>query len=168
MKLRPPSGSNARRLPGVLGAMTNVECRMAKSRHSSFVIRHSRRTAAFTLAEVLAALVFMAIVIPVVVECLHIASQAGEVAQRKSEAARVAERILNESIVTTNWNQSAQNGTVQDGKREFDWTLQNEPWNQDPIRLLTVQVKYTVQGRDYSVQLSTLADGSFSSSMTNN
>jgi len=139
---------------------------MGKSRHSSFVIRHS--CAAFTLAEVLAALVFMAIVIPVVVECLHVASQAGEVAQRKTEAARVAERILNESIVTTNWNQSAQNGTVQDGMRQFDWTLQNEPWNQDPMRLLTVQVKYTVQGRDYSVQLSTLADGSFSSSMTNN
>jgi type II secretory pathway pseudopilin PulG len=139
---------------------------MGKSRHWSFVIRHS--CAAFTLAEVLAALVFMAIVIPVVVECLHVASQAGEVAQRKTEAARVAERILNESIVTTNWNQSAQNGTVQDGMRQFDWTLQNEPWNQDPMRLLTVQVKYTVQGRDYSVQLSTLADGSFSSSTTNN
>ena len=127
-----------------------------------------RRSEAFTLAEVLAALVFMAIVVPVVVECLHIASQAGEVAQRKGEATRVAERILNESIVTTNWNQSSQSGTVADGKREFDWTLQNEPWNQDPIRLLTVQVKYTVQGRDYTVHLSTLADGSFSSSMTNN
>jgi type II secretory pathway pseudopilin PulG len=168
MKLRRLPASSARWWPGALPAMTNDECRVAQSRHSSSVSRHSRRSAAFTLAEVLAALVFMAIVIPVVVECLHIASQAGEVAQRKSEAARVAERVLNESIVTTNWNQSAQNGTVQDGKREFNWTLQNEPWNQDPIRLLTVQVKYTVQGRDYSVQLSTLADGSFSSSMTNN
>jgi type II secretory pathway pseudopilin PulG len=148
--------------------MTNDEPRMADPRHSSFVIRHSKRSAAFTLAEVLAAMMFMAIVIPVVVECLHVASQAGEVAQRKTEAARVAERILNESIVTTNWNQSAQNGTVEDGSREFNWTLQNEPWNQDPMRLLTVQVKYSVQGRDYSVQLSTLADGSFSSSMTNN
>jgi type II secretory pathway pseudopilin PulG len=131
---------------------------------------HPRNTlrSGFTLAEVLAALVFMAIVIPVVVECLHVATQAGEVAQRKTEATRVAERILNESIVTTNWDQSTQNGTVEEGLRQFDWTLQNEPWNQDPIRLLTVQVKYTVQGRDYSVHLSTLADGSFSSSMTNN
>jgi hypothetical protein len=111
---------------------------------------------------VLAAMVFMAIVIPVVVECLHVATQANEVAERKSEAARVAERILNENIVTTNWNQSAQNGTASDGTKQFDWTLQNEPWSQDPIRLLTVQVKYTVQGRDYTVQLSTLADGSFS------
>jgi len=33
---------------------------------------------------------------------------------------------------------------------------------------LTVEVKYKVQGKDYSVKLSTIADGSFSSSMTNN
>jgi type II secretory pathway pseudopilin PulG len=148
--------------------MPNAECRMAGSRHSSFGIRHSKRSAAFTLAEVLAAMAFMAILIPVIVECVQIATRAGEVAQRKNEAARVAERILNESIVTTNWNQSAQNGTVEDGMRQFNWTLQNEPWNQDPIRLLTVDVKYNVQGKEYSVQLSTLADGSFSSSMTNN
>jgi type II secretory pathway pseudopilin PulG len=134
--------------------------------HSSKACR--QRRAAFTLAEVLCAMAFLAILIPVVAECLSIASRAGEVAERKTEAARVAERILNESIVTTNWNQSAQSGTVNDGMREFSWTLDNTPWNQDPIRLLTVQVKYTVQGRDYSVQLSTLADGSFSSSMTNN
>src|SRR5438128_966804 len=49
-------------------------------------------TSAFTLAEVLASLVFMAILIPVALEGLHIASRAGEVAARKSEAALVAER----------------------------------------------------------------------------
>ena len=158
MKLARQSNSNDCRLP-------IADCRLAKARYSSFVIR--RRCAAFTLAEVLAAMVFLVILIPVIAECLNIASRAGEVAERKTEAARVAERILNESIVTTNWNQSSQSGTVNDGMREFEWTLQNEPWNQDPIRLLTVEVKYKVQDRDYSVQLSTLADGSFSSSMTN-
>jgi type II secretory pathway pseudopilin PulG len=126
------------------------------------------RTAAFTLAEVLAAMAFLAILIPVIAECLSIASRAGDVAERKSAAVRVADRILNESIVTTNWNQSSQSGTVNEGVREFDWTLQNEPWNQEPIRLLTVEVKYKVQGKDYTVKLSTIADGSFSSSMTNN
>jgi type II secretory pathway pseudopilin PulG len=123
--------------------------------------------AAFTLAEVLAALAFMAIVIPVVVECLHVASRAGEVAQRKAEAARVAERLLNESIITGSWNQSAQSGTVEDGMRQFNWTLSNDPWSQNPMRQLSVEVKYSVQGLDYSVQLSTLVDGS-SSYSTNN
>ena len=68
--------------------------------------RHARcgASAGFTLAEVLAALMFLAIVIPTAVEVLHIASLAGEVAARKSEAARMADRVLSESIVTTNWS----------------------------------------------------------------
>src|SRR5579862_4318584 len=113
MKLRPHRTRKATGSPS--SPTTNAECRMANRSHSSFVIRHSKFRAAFTLAEVLAAMAFMAILIPIVAECLTIASRAGEVAQRKSEAARVAERILNENIVTTNWNQSAQSGTVEDG-----------------------------------------------------
>ncbi len=140
------------------------------SDEKALALRRLRRArmAAFTLAEVLAAMAFLTILIPVIAECLSIATRAGEVAERKTEAVRVADRILNESIVTTNWNQSSQSGTANDGIRQFDWTLQNEPWNQDPMRLLTVQVKYTVQGKDYNLQLSTIVDGSFSSSMTNN
>lgn len=102
----------------------------------------------------------MAIVIPVAIHALTIASRAGMVAERKAVAARVAERVLNESIVTTNWNQSAQSGVVIEGAREFQWTLHNEAWTENPMRLLTVEVKYSVQGNDYSVRLSTLADGS--------
>ena len=160
MKLPQRQTSNSRLTRGSASRlMTNDKSRMGKTRHSSFVIR--RWCAAFTLAEVLAAMAFLAILIPVIAECLAIASRAGEVATRKTEAVRVADRILNESIVTTNWNQSSQSGTVNEGIRQFDWTLNNEPWNQDPIRLLTVQVKYSVQGKEYTVQLSTLADGSF-------
>src|SRR5882724_5726688 len=119
-------------------------------------------TCAFTLAEVLAALVFMAILIPVALEGLSIASRAGEVAVRKNEAALVAERILNENIVTTNWNRSVQSGTVRQGPREFPWTLRNDAWNQDPngstLRLVSVEVKYSVQGQERAFTLSTLAD----------
>jgi type II secretory pathway pseudopilin PulG len=115
---------------------------------------------AFTLAEVLAALAFLAILIPVIVQCMSIASRANEVALRKSHAARVAENVLNESIVTTNWVQSSQSGTVEDGREQYNWTMANNPWTQDPIRQLTVDVKYSVQGKEYSVQLSTLVDQS--------
>ena len=142
--------------------------------------------AGFTLAEVLAALLFMAIVIPVAVQGLQIANRAGAVAQRKSQAARIAERVLNETIVTTNWTQSSQAGTVYEGTREFRWTLRTEPWNQNltnqvpaeassmgqllggqpqvtatassqtTLNLLSVEVTYTVQNRDYQLRLSTL------------
>ena len=133
--------------------------------------RFSRANAAFTLAEVLAALVFMAIVIPVAIEGLSVASRAGEVAARKAEASLVAERVLNENLVTTNWGSAVQNGTVRQGARDFNWTLRNEPWNQDPnlnqINLLSVEVKYAAQGHDYSVKLSTLIDNTPPPAQTN-
>jgi type II secretory pathway pseudopilin PulG len=140
-------------------------------RHPAFRhARWSRGIAGFTLAEVLAALVFMAILIPVALEGLSIASRAGEVAVRKSEAALVAERILNESIVMTNWNSAVQNGTLRQGLREFRYSFRNDPWVQDPnqsaMRQLSVEVLFTAQGRDYSVKMSTLVDSTSAFSQT--
>ena len=113
--------------------------------------------AAFTLAEVLAALLFLAIVIPAAVEAFHISSLAGEVAARKGAAARVADRILNESLVTTNWGGGTQSGTTSEGNLDFRWTLTTENWPQDSMQLLTAEVKFYAKGHDYSVKLSTLA-----------
>ena len=117
---------------------------------------------AFTLAEVLAALLFMAIVVPVAVEGLHIASLAGAVAERKGEAARVAQRLLEESLVTTNWNQAVQRGDITEGQRQFRWTLRSDPWNQDPsqnvMQQVSVEVFFTAQNREYSVRMSTLVN----------
>src|SRR5438552_3602864 len=120
----------------------------------------SGANAAFTLAEVLAALVFMSIVIPVALQGLRIANLAGQVAVRKSEATRVAERVLNESIVTTNWNKAGVSGIINEGTHQFRWLLRNETWTQEPIRLVSVQVDFAVQGQDYDVRLSTLVDNS--------
>jgi len=114
--------------------------------------------AAFTLAEVMVAMLFLAIVIPVAVEVLSIASRAGEVAVRKSAAARVADRVLNQSIVTTNWsNGGLQSGTITEGVMDFRWRLTTQTWPADSMTLLTAEVTYPVQGNDYSVKLSTLA-----------
>ena len=122
----------------------------------AWTIRRGNESA-FTLAEVLAALLFLAIVIPAAVEAFHISSLAGEVAARKGAAARVAERILNESLVTTNWNHGTQNGTATEGALDFQWTLSSETWPQGAMQLVTAEVKFMAKGHDYSVKLSTLA-----------
>jgi type II secretory pathway pseudopilin PulG len=116
------------------------------------------RNSAFTLAECLAALLFMAIVIPAAVEALHVASLAGEVAARKGEAARIADRVLNQSIVMTNWNSGGQNGTVTEGANDFHWTLSSQNWPQDTMELLTAEVTFTAQSHNYTVKMSTLAN----------
>ncbi len=125
--------------------------------------------AAFTLAEVLAAMLFLAIVIPTAVEALHISSLAGEVAARKGAAARIADRVLNESLVTTNWTGSGQSGTVSEGAIDYRWTLSAQNWPQAQnsasalnsmitMEMLTAQVTFQAQGKDYSVKLNTLAN----------
>ena len=85
--------------------------------------RANSMRAGFTLAEVLAALALMAIIIPVALHGVHVASLAGEVAQRKTLATRIGERLLNETVVTRQWNQSVQNGTEQAGSYNFRWTI---------------------------------------------
>jgi len=108
----------------------------------------------------MAAMLFLAIVIPAAVEALHISSLAGEVAVRKGAAARIADRVLNESLIMTNWNNGVQNGTVSEGVLSFRWTLTSQAWPVDAMQLLTAEVKYQAQGKDYSVKLSTLANPS--------
>jgi Tfp pilus assembly protein PilV len=107
----------------------------------------------FTLAEVLAAMMFMAIVIPVAISGLGVASRAGEVAVRKTEASLLADR---------NWNQSVQTGNLRQGRHEFRYRLKSENWNEDPnqngMRLLSVEVIFTAKGSDYAVRMSTLVD----------
>lgn len=131
---------------------------VSRGRKSCHLSRVTCHASAYTLIEVLAALLLLAIVIPVAIEALHTASMAGEVAAHKGEAARIADNVLNQSIITTNWNFGVQNGTINDGGRQFAWTLSSQTWPVDSaMELLTAQVQFSVQGRDYSVQSSTLA-----------
>lgn len=120
-----------------------------------------RARAGFTLAEVLAALAFMAIVIPVAIEGLRIANLAGQVGLRKATACRIAERVLNDWVVQEQSQASATpRGTIQEGSAEYQWNVRVEPWNQDTMRLATAEVIYMVQGREYDVRVSTLVDTS--------
>ena len=117
-----------------------------------------RRSAGFTLAEVLAALVFMAIVIPVAVQGLRVANLSGQVAERKGIATRLADRLLTELVVTGQWKQSAQSGTVQEDHGQYHWQLRNDVWAKDTMRQVSIQVTFAAQGQDYDVVLTTLVD----------
>src|ERR1044071_3469444 len=109
-------------------ALQGVTSRSFRTPHSAL------RTSGFTLAEVLAALLFLAIVIPVAVEALHISSLAGQLAARKGQAAHIADRILNESLVTTNWSRGTQTGTISEGTLDFQYKLSTEIWPQDAMQ----------------------------------
>ena len=117
-----------------------------------------RALGGFTLVEVLAALLFMAILVPVTMQAVRIASRAGQVGERKVVAARVAERVLNEMLATGGVRQNSGSGRIEERHRIYDWTMRSEPWREDQMSLVTVTVKYEVQGQEYDVTLATLFD----------
>ena len=130
---------------------------------SSFAIHcvpHARlrrpRVGGFTLIEVLAALLMMAIIIPVAMEGMTTASRAGLLGQRRAAAMRIAERVLNETIVENQTAQASNSGTISEGDTVYPWTLRSEGWSVDALTEMTVTVTFTVRGNPYEVSVSTL------------
>jgi prepilin-type N-terminal cleavage/methylation domain-containing protein len=119
----------------------------------------NRSRSGFTLAEVLAALLLMVIVIPVALQGLHIASRAGEVGQRKMIAARIGNKVINELKVMAQLQNSGQTGVVQEHGINYRWTVKNQAWTEDALSQMTVAtvtVSFLAQGQNYDVRLSTL------------
>lgn len=118
--------------------------------------RNSSRRRGFTLAEVLAALLMMAIIIPVAMQGMSIASRAGTLSQRKAAAMRVAERIISELVIEQQTDQSTSSGNMVDGDTTYPWQMRSETWPEDNMIHLTVTVNFTVQGNMYDVSAATL------------
>jgi type II secretion system protein I len=116
------------------------------------------RRGGFTLIELLAAMTLMAIVIPVTMQALAISNRAGQVAQRKAIAARVADTVLNDYVANSQTTRPVQKGVVEEGAYEFQWNITVENWRQDNMRMVTAEVTYPVQGQEYSVATSTLVE----------
>lgn len=122
--------------------------------------RHARAKGGFTLAEVLAALVFMAIVIPVAVQALRIGARASESALRKDAATRIARQALDEAVVVSSPTGGSQRGSVSENQVNYQWEVRSEAWQVSQLRLLTARVSYAVQGANQEIQLTTLASPS--------
>ena len=116
------------------------------------------RQRGFTFVEILAAMLFMAIVIPVTVEGIMIANRAGVAAERKRVAVGLADMLLTKKVVTEEWRDGEQLGDFGEDWPEYNWVLRNEAWEEEGMRLISVEVQFQVQGRDYSVSLSTLVE----------
>jgi len=113
----------------------------------------------FTMVEVLAAMAFMAIVIPVAVAGLRLASTAGQVGRRKAVAARIAEQQLGEWSVGGQTQMSSKGGVEVEGTQRYEWTIRSQAWPQGAMQVVTALVRFQVQGKNYDVSLSTLAGG---------
>lgn len=121
-------------------------------------LRAFRSRGGFTLAEVLAALVFMAIVIPVTVQAVRVAGLAGQVGERRAAAARIADRLMHERMAEGTLESGQQSGSVFEGAREFRWKVVSGAWPQEAMTEITMRVSFDVQGKEYDASVTTLID----------
>jgi type II secretory pathway pseudopilin PulG len=118
---------------------------------------------AFTFVEVFAAMVFLAILVPAIVEGLTIANRASVVAERGSVAGELAENKLNEMLVGQAWaSGTATSGDFGTDWPGYRWELSQTTWDQDNVNTMTeldMAVYFPVQGKERSVKLATLVSG---------
>ena len=107
----------------------------------------------FTLAEVLAAMLFVAILIPAVVRGLTLANRAAVVAERSDTAVHLAEKRLNELLLNDEWVSAGTSGDFGEAYPLYRWELLRGTWREDDMNELTLRVLFPVQGRDYDVVL---------------
>ena len=112
----------------------------------------------FTLVEMLAAMLFVAIVIPAAARGLILANRAGVVAERTRVAAELADYLLTEAIVTESWMDGYQEGDFGEEWPEYRWVLEDDSWDEDTMRVVSVEVLFNVQETEYEVRLSTLVE----------
>ena len=118
----------------------------------------SRGNRGFTFVETLAAMLFMAIVIPVAVRGVMLANRAGIVAERTRVAAQLADSLLTETVVTEGWRDGDQEGDFGEEWSGYRWVLKDGAWDEDTMRVVSVEVLFEVQDAEYKVRLSTLVE----------
>ena len=123
-------------------------------------VRRRRRRSGFTLVEALAALLLVAIVLPVVMRGVSVAARAASSARRNTEAASLAQSKLNEIVATEQWRSGYLAGQFDsdDGDNAYDysWSAEATRWSEPYVRQLAVSVSWTSGGTQQSVTLTTL------------
>lgn len=116
-----------------------------------------RRSRGFTLVEALAAVVIIAVVLPVAMRGISLAAVVASRSHQRVEAAELARMKLNELVVTGEYGNGSQSGEFGVDAPGFRWIATTESWNDSSMQLITVQVTWRRRNVEEVVSMSTLA-----------
>jgi len=140
----------------------------SRANHESQIV--NRKCSGFTLVEVLAAMVLLAIVLPVAMHAISIAARAASISKHRTIAAQLASSKLQEIVATGQWetgsNLSGDFSLEGTEYQEYTWMAQLQPWTQrgvsqqdlqpQTLSELDLKVMWKGRGRDESLTVSTL------------
>jgi general secretion pathway protein I len=124
------------------------------------IARRSARSGGFTLVEVLATVLLMAIVVPVVNRGLAAATLAAGSARSRTEGAGLAQSKLTELTVNSLWQNGNLSGDFGPDWSQYTWKATVTNWVGDTqdvgLQQLDIQVLWTERNRPESITVSGL------------
>ena len=114
------------------------------------------RRRGFTLVEILATLVLVAIILPVAMSGISLALNVADESRRQTEATSLAQTKMAEIVAGQQWQAASLAGDFAPDRPEYRWVSQVRDWQGTTLKELDVQVFWRHGNRDRSVALSTL------------
>ena len=122
---------------------------------------------AFTFVEILAALLFLAILVPVITQALTMANKASVISERSTLASELAESKMNELTLNNAGASGETQGDFGKAWPGYRWQMSQAQWKAGTMTELTMEVFFPVQGKERSIRLATLISLSGSSTSLN-
>ncbi len=119
-----------------------------------------RHEQGFTFVEILAAMLFLGILMPVVIGALQVANRAGVISERSGVALQLAENQLGELQLGDAWTSAGSSGDFGEQWPGYRWELTKSDWESGTMTELQLAVFFPVQGNEHNVRLSTLVSES--------
>jgi prepilin-type N-terminal cleavage/methylation domain-containing protein len=112
----------------------------------------------FTLIEILATFVLIALIIPAAMEGISLATKLGVKSKQEIKAGELAETELGEFLLNGEWSNGDQSGQFEGDDSDYKWSLKVTDWTTETsMKQLTMTVGWTDSaGIDHSVVLSNL------------
>jgi prepilin-type N-terminal cleavage/methylation domain-containing protein len=110
----------------------------------------------FTLVEVLATLVLIAIVIPVAMRGISLATRMAGHSKKQVEAVSLAKAKLTEIVASKDWQNGDQSGDFGSDRPDYQWSLETSSWSGSSLRQLDLHVFWDTGRVEHSVTLTTL------------
>jgi type II secretory pathway pseudopilin PulG len=115
-----------------------------------------RREHAFTFVEILAAMLFLGILMPVVIGALQVSNRAAVVSERTAVAGQLAENKLAELLLDAGWTTASGSGDFGADWPGYRWEITKADWANGTMTELQLAVLFNVQSQEHDVRLSTL------------
>jgi type II secretory pathway pseudopilin PulG len=121
-------------------------------------MRKASTSGGFTLVEILATFVLIAIILPVAMNGISMAAKLASQAKRRVAAATMAQNMLGELVLSGDYEDGDQEGEVAEDNTEYTWTLEVLDWEEeDSMQQLDLSVTWqNAAGDENAVVLSTL------------